>query len=128
MQLLQDTGMLTLSPINDRNTFTTVQVFSSYLLGYLLIFTEWFLCMKDNYFLNMFSFHQNGKTLKHISTYIVSAFSLVAVLKSLMAEWLEQTSQWHEMYCHDLVWFGLCCLMTPGLSKDIQRHVRPYFL
>ena len=19
-----------------------------------------------------------------------------------MAEWLEQTSQWHEMYCHDL--------------------------
>ena len=21
---------------------------------------------------------------------------------SLMAEWLEQTSQWHEMYCHDL--------------------------
>ena len=22
-----------------------------------------------------------------------------------------------------LVWFGLCCLMTPGLSKDIRRHV-----
>ena len=22
--------------------------------------------------------------------------------KSLMAEWLEQASQWHEMYCHDL--------------------------
>ena len=22
-----------------------------------------------------------------------------------------------------LVWFGLCCLMTPGLSKDIQCHV-----
>ena len=21
---------------------------------------------------------------------------------SLMAEWLEQASQWHEMYCHDL--------------------------
>ena len=23
--------------------------------------------------------------------------------------------------------FGLCCLMTPGLSKDIQCHVRPCF-
>ena len=23
-------------------------------------------------------------------------------VKSLMAEWLEQASQWHEMYCHDL--------------------------
>ena len=22
--------------------------------------------------------------------------------KSLMTEWLEQASQWHEMYCHDL--------------------------
>ena len=22
--------------------------------------------------------------------------------RSLMAEWLEQASQWHEMYCHDL--------------------------
>ena len=22
--------------------------------------------------------------------------------KSLMAKWLEQESQWHEMYCHDL--------------------------
>ena len=24
------------------------------------------------------------------------------VAKSLMAEWLEQPSQWLEMYCHDL--------------------------
>ena len=23
--------------------------------------------------------------------------------KSLMADWLEQASQWHEVYCHDLV-------------------------
>ena len=23
-------------------------------------------------------------------------------LESLMAEWLEQASRWHEMYCHDL--------------------------
>ena len=22
-----------------------------------------------------------------------------------------------------MVWFGLCCLMTPGLSKDIRCHV-----
>ena len=27
-------------------------------------------------------------------------------------------------YCISLrVWFGLCCFMTPGLSKDIQCHV-----
>ena len=25
-----------------------------------------------------------------------------ARIKSLMAKWLEQASQWHEMYCHDL--------------------------
>ena len=30
-------------------------------------------------------------------------------------------------YQHKKVWFGLCCLMTPGPSKDIQCHVRPYF-
>ena len=24
--------------------------------------------------------------------------------------------------------FNLCCLMTPGLSKDLQCHVRPYSL
>ena len=23
-------------------------------------------------------------------------------MKSLMAEWLEQASQWHEVYCHDV--------------------------
>ena len=22
-----------------------------------------------------------------------------------------------------LVWFGLCCLVTPGLSKDIRCHI-----
>ena len=26
----------------------------------------------------------------------------MAYMKSLMAKWLEQVSQWHEMYCHDL--------------------------
>ena len=25
------------------------------------------------------------------------------------------------------VWFDLCCVMTPGLSKDIRCHVWPYF-
>ena len=24
-------------------------------------------------------------------------------------------------------WFGLCCLMTPGLNKDIWCHLWPYF-
>ena len=28
--------------------------------------------------------------------------SRISVGKSLMAEWLEQASQWQEMYCHDL--------------------------
>ena len=23
--------------------------------------------------------------------------------------------------------FGLCCLIIPGLSKDIRCHVQPYF-
>ena len=31
------------------------------------------------------------------------------------------------MYINSLVWFGLCCLMIPGLSKDIRCHVWPYF-
>ena len=31
---------------------------------------------------------------------IIKVFELK--LKSLMAKWLEQASQWHEMYCHDL--------------------------
>ena len=26
-------------------------------------------------------------------------------------------------YATSLVWFGLCCLLTPGLSKDIRCHV-----
>ena len=25
------------------------------------------------------------------------------------------------------VWLYLCCIMTPGLSMDIQCHVWPYF-
>ena len=26
----------------------------------------------------------------------------ISFKQSLIAEWLEQASQWHEMYCHDL--------------------------
>ena len=40
-----------------------------------------------------------------------------------MASWLEQASQWHEMYCHDLEvmssnpgWVELCVLSTSVLS------------
>ena len=33
----------------------------------------------------------------------------------------------HMSMSYGLVWFGLCCLMTPGLSKDIRCHVWPYF-
>ena len=38
-------------------------------------------------------------------------------------------SAWNVVFTHHLVvpsapvWFGLCCLMTPGLSKDIRCHV-----
>ena len=34
-----------------------------------------------------------------------------------------------KKYAIGLVWFGLCCLMTPGLSKDIpiRCYVWPYF-
>ena len=32
---------------------------------------------------------------------------------SLMARWLEQASQWHEMYCHDLKVMSL----NPGLAE-----------
>ena len=37
-------------------------------------------------------------------------------------EWSIKRSKYY--YNHLIVWFGLaCCLMTPGLSKDIQCHV-----
>ena len=29
----------------------------------------------------------------------------------------------YDVEMKGLVWFGLCCLMTPGLSKDIRCHV-----
>ena len=32
-----------------------------------------------------------------------------------------------KIFFWGLVWFGVYCLMTPGLSKDIQCHVWPYF-
>ena len=31
-----------------------------------------------------------------------TSFGWVHIKKSLMAEWLEWASQWHEVYCHDL--------------------------
>ena len=35
--------------------------------------------------------------------------------------------QYKQLQNHFLVWFGLGCLKTPGLSKDIRCHVWPYF-
>ena len=32
----------------------------------------------------------------------VMSYSDTQLVKSLMADWLEQASQWQEMYCHDL--------------------------
>ena len=33
----------------------------------------------------------------------------------------------HAFELEFCVWFGLCCLMTSGLSMDIRCHVWPYF-
>ena len=53
-----------------------------------------------------------------------SAYYYQVWQKSLMAEWLEQASQWHEMYCYDLevmssnpceVELGVC--LTSVLSR-----------
>ena len=50
--------------------------------------------------------------------------------KSLMAKWLEQASQWHEMYCRDLevmssnpswVEFGVCS--TSVLSRNWSKNI-----
>ena len=38
----------------------------------------------------------------------------------------EQVKRMHKEY-DNKVWFGLCCLMTPGLSKDIRCCAWPYF-
>ena len=32
-----------------------------------------------------------------------------------------------EVIRFGFVWFGLCCLMTPDLSRDIRCHVCSYF-
>ena len=33
-----------------------------------------------------------------------------------------------QCYSHGaMIWVSLCCLLTPGLSKDIRCHERPYF-
>ena len=46
--------------------------------------------------------------LEHLTLLII-----MPVEKSLMAEWLEQVSQRHEMYCHDLKVMSL----NPGRIK-----------
>ena len=46
-----------------------------------------------------------------------------------MAEWLDQASEWHEMYCHDLKvmssnpsWVELEVLSTCVLSRTRTKH------
>ena len=41
---------------------------------------------------------------------------------NLVTEWLTTEFQVFTVW-FGLVWFGLCCLMTPGLRKDIRCHV-----
>ena len=57
---------------------------------------------------------------------IVSAY---VCKKSLMAKWLEQVSQWHEMCCHDLEvmssnpgWVELGVRSTSVLSRIWTKH------
>ena len=45
---------------------------------------------------------------------------LLRWMKSPMAEWLEQLSQWHETYCHDLE--GGKSLMVKWLEQTSQWH------
>ena len=40
-----------------------------------------------------------------------TATQIDQVAQSMLLKWI------------GLVWFGLCCLMTPGLSKDIRCHL-----
>ena len=57
-------------------------------------------------------------------------------VKTLMAEWLEQVSQWHELYCHDLEVMSLnpsrielgvrstsvlCCTWTKNNRKNTEN-------
>ena len=58
-----------------------------------------------------------------------------SVLKSLMALWLEQVSQWHEIYCHGLEvmssnpgWVELGVLGTSVLSRTWSKNIRMMLL
>ena len=70
-----------------------------------------------------------------------SAIQIILLLGDLNVDFgitngkkLLQLCAFHNVLCHSKVLtritsesIGLCCLMTPGLSKDIQCHVWPYF-
>ena len=54
----------------------------------------------------------------------------ISFFKSQMAEWLEQASQWNEMYCHDLEvmssnpsWVELGVRSTSVLSHTWTKHM-----
>ena len=53
--------------------------------------------------------------------------------KSLMTKWLEQASQWHEMYCHDLevvssdpIWIELGVRSTSIQSRAWSKNIYIY--
>ena len=50
---------------------------------------------------------------------------------SSISPWMPSSCNSHnqflQVYWFGLVWFGLCCFLTPGLGKDILCHVWPYF-
>ena len=66
-----------------------------------------------------------------VSAQIFSTFTSVSHDQLSGLQTMLKTGELHSDAKYDsyhlMVWFGLCCLMTSGLSKDIRCHVWPYF-
>ena len=81
-------------------------------------FDVWWVCTVQNVFWNPANGRVLNKELWHL------------YMKSLMAEWLEQASQWHEMYYHDLEIMssnpGRVELRVLGTSILSQTWIRIY--
>ena len=70
-----------------------------------------------------------------IESWVELGVRSTSVTKSLMAEWLEQVSQWHGMYCHDLEVMSsnpdqvkLGVRSTSVLSYLNQTYHKPWFV
>ena len=63
-----------------------------------------------------FRLHFPDKQPLTIEDYCHIVYGVIMVWKSLMAEWLEQASQWYGMYCHDLE------VMSSNRSTSVLCH------